>query len=136
MKHCLGPDQFQRLLTEEVSATERTVLEAHIDVCPICQDKLARLLDEGEEPTAYIHLQRLRQSGPEPTPGSMEDFFRGLKERPPPSTATDSEPADGPPRRILFSRIHPRPWAGWAGSIPITSSRNEAGEPSAWFSGL
>jgi WD40 repeat protein/serine/threonine protein kinase len=103
MKQCLDPEQFQRLISEEATATERAALEAHIDVCPICQDKLACLLDPGEEPTASTDLQRLRQQGPAITPGSMQDFLRGLKERPPPSTLTDS-PAevDPPPEDITF----------------------------------
>jgi WD40 repeat protein/serine/threonine protein kinase len=103
MKHCLDPEQFQGLITEEVTATERAALEAHIDVCPICQEKLARLLDQGEETTASIDLERPRQPGSEVTPGSMQDFFRGLKERPPPSTLTNS-PAKGDPapEEIIF----------------------------------
>jgi formylglycine-generating enzyme required for sulfatase activity len=102
MSQCLDPEQFRRLITEQVSAADRTVLEAHIDVCPSCQEKLERLL-EGDEPAAYIDWQRLRRSDPAPTPRSMQDFFRGLKERQPPSSSTGLEaPRASPPQDIVF----------------------------------
>src|SRR5262249_54505408 len=85
------------------SAAERVVLEAHIDGCPSCQDKLERLLDEGDQPTAYIDWQKLRRSVSEPTSESMQEFFRGLKQRQPLSTSKDSDAQRGSgPQEIVF----------------------------------
>ena len=48
MSRCLTPEQFEHLLAEELDPAERRTIDAHVDACPACQEKLTHLLDEGE----------------------------------------------------------------------------------------
>jgi serine/threonine protein kinase/tetratricopeptide (TPR) repeat protein len=66
---CPPPAQLDRLLAEQLGATERLTVEAHVEGCPACQDWLSRRLDG---PT----LPRL------PPPHLPPDFLRRLQRRP------------------------------------------------------
>ena len=37
---CPPPDELNRLLTEQLSGPERDAVEAHIEVCSACQERL------------------------------------------------------------------------------------------------
>jgi WD40 repeat protein len=88
MTPCLTPEQFQRLLTEQLDAAQRGTIDAHVDACPDCQEKLAHLLDEGEGGYPGVDWQRLRQAAPESAGPSVADLLRRLKDKLPPSTVT------------------------------------------------
>jgi WD40 repeat protein/predicted Ser/Thr protein kinase len=84
MSRCIVPEQFQRLLAEQLSQAECKALDAHVDACPRCQETLARLL-EAEDDTAELDRRLLRQAGPE-SACEPADFLRRVKETPPPPT--------------------------------------------------
>jgi serine/threonine protein kinase len=92
MNPCLSPDQFQRLLAEQLDAVQRQNIDAHIDACPACQEMLARLLDEGDAEYPGLNPQRLRQAAAESAGRSVADLLRRLKDNKPPSM----DPASGP----------------------------------------
>jgi hypothetical protein len=86
MNYCLTPEQFQRLVTEQLDAEQRQLLDAHVDACPACQEQLARLLDEGEGEYPDLDWQRLRPARLENMGPSVADLLRRLKEQLAPST--------------------------------------------------
>jgi WD40 repeat protein len=104
MTSCLTSEQFQRLVAEQLDATQRRSLDAHIDSCPACQEKLARLLEESEgEEYAGLVWQRLRQVIPESTPRHVVDLLRRLKDKRPVWTITVARPPhELPPCDIPF----------------------------------
>jgi hypothetical protein len=96
-------EQFQRLLAEQLSASERQVLEAHVDTCVECQETLAGLIDDGTDQAGDINLQLLQRSKPESTPEVLADFLRRFQERPQTSVPGASEtPAARMPCTLHF----------------------------------
>ena len=45
MSPCIAPEQFQRLLAEQLTAADHHALDAHVDTCSQCQQTLERLLN-------------------------------------------------------------------------------------------
>jgi tetratricopeptide (TPR) repeat protein/tRNA A-37 threonylcarbamoyl transferase component Bud32 len=74
-------EQFQRLLAEQLSASERQALEAHVDLCVECQQTLARLLDETPDDVLDVDWRLLRRGSSESTLLVTADFLRRLEER-------------------------------------------------------
>jgi WD40 repeat protein len=79
MSRCLSREQFQRLLAEQLNAAERRVIDAHVDGCPVCQEKLARLLDEGDGEYPCLDWQRLRPAGLQSVGPALAEFVHRLK---------------------------------------------------------
>src|SRR5262249_10053601 len=79
MSPCITPDQFQRLLADQLSDRERARLEAHVEACPQCEQKLACLLEAG---AGSVDWRRLRWTGSE-SPGSQASLGQRLRECPP-----------------------------------------------------
>jgi WD40 repeat protein len=102
MSRCILPEQFQRLLAEQLSEAERQALDAHVDACPRCQETLARLL-EADEDTTELDRRLLRRDRPVSTCAPAEDFLRCVKDKPPPLTVTIPYSPNGEmPLDILF----------------------------------
>jgi serine/threonine-protein kinase len=103
MNHCITPEQFQRLLAEQLNPAERQALEAHVEVCTPCEQMLARLLEDSPDGPAGVEGRLLRLDPSASTPKSAEDFLRRLKDNPPPSTPmAPGVPDDGEPCSIPF----------------------------------
>jgi hypothetical protein len=85
MNPCISPEQFERLLSAQLSPAERTALDAHVDVCGQCQKELARLLDGSAHEATEVYWQLLRGGGPAATANLPDDFLRRLKEARPAS---------------------------------------------------
>jgi WD40 repeat protein/serine/threonine protein kinase len=102
MNPCIPPEQLQRLLAEQLSETERKVLDAHVDACARCQETLVRLLEAKDDSTA-VERELMCRSNSAPRSESPEDFLRRIKSRPPllPRTVPCSANG-GPPLDILF----------------------------------
>lgn len=92
---CPSPEQLERLLGEELADADRTAVEAHVDTCAPCQERLERLVaaPAPPPPVAVAHathepdeafLHRLRYL---PQPAAAE-----------PSGAPESGEARVPPR--------------------------------------
>jgi Putative zinc-finger len=94
MTRCLTPEQFQRLLAEQLSPAERSTVDSHIDTCPDCQETFARLLDESEGGPPGLDWQRLRQARSVMTPWPVAELVRRLQDELQPLTPT----AIGPPK--------------------------------------
>jgi len=82
MKECIAPEQLQRLLAEQLSEPERTDLEAHVDSCARCQERLAYLLDDTEEDSAEMDWRLLRELDPLSVPAPVADLLRRLTDTP------------------------------------------------------
>ncbi len=78
MSSCVTPEQFRRLLAEDLSPPERQTVEAHVDACPHCQEALARLLD-GTADDIGLDWRLLQGARPGPAPDGAEDFLRRLQ---------------------------------------------------------
>jgi hypothetical protein len=109
MSHCLTPEQFQRLLAEQLDTAERRAIDAHVDACPACQEKLARLLDEGEGDDPGLHWERLRPASAETAGPSVADLLRRLKEQVSPVAVPGGPPHEAAPPDIPF----PEPPTEW-----------------------
>src|SRR5262249_4487044 len=100
---CVSPEQFRRLLAEQLSAAERQALEAHVEACPECQQRLARLLDEADGGPADVDWQLLLHCRPQPTPQTGETFLERLRKTPQPGTQAFPEArARGEPGPLHF----------------------------------
>jgi WD40 repeat protein len=102
MSHCLTAEQFQRLIAEELDAEQRQKLDAHVDVCPACQEKLARLLDESDGEYPGLDWQRIRPAGPENAGQSVADLLRRLKENVSPALIAAGPQQQALPQDIRF----------------------------------
>src|SRR5689334_7284426 len=101
MNRCVSLEALQRLLADQLSPAERRSLDAHVDGCRDCQERLARLLEESEGEPPDLDWQRLRRTNREVTPRAVEDLVRRLKDQLPPSTVTDdAAPNTAAPRDI------------------------------------
>src|SRR6516164_6938377 len=93
MSPCPNREQLRQLFADQLNATDRATLEAHVEGCAACQDSLARLSDEGSAGTP---------PPPVAVPESDADFVRRLGEQPPPGARAGptggegSEPAPVP----------------------------------------
>jgi len=79
MNRCIPPDQFHRLLDEQMNAAERQTLEAHVDGCALCQEALARLLEETEGNAPGLKWRCLRPSESASTLDVPNGFLQRLK---------------------------------------------------------
>ncbi|MCI0465191.1 MAG: protein kinase, partial [Gemmataceae bacterium] len=88
MARCPPPEQLEQLLTETLADTARASLEAHVEACPACQERLHRLSDSDrpigvaaassteaapDPPGRLSHqdeavLERLKKARPSPSP--------------------------------------------------------------------
>ncbi|MFL5329815.1 MAG: protein kinase domain-containing protein [Gemmataceae bacterium] len=79
MTACPASDVFERFLTEELSATDVAAVEAHVEACSQCQERLAKL-SEASVSESFSHSVSLSRSDvltaePEPV------FLERLKNR-------------------------------------------------------
>ena len=102
MNHCPTPEQFHHLVAEDLDAEPRKLLDAHINACPACQEKLARLLDESDSEYPGLDWQRLRPAGAENAGQSVANLFRRLKEQLSPATVAAEPQPEAAPRDIPF----------------------------------
>jgi len=103
MSRCIGLEAFQRLLADQLSQAERRALDAHVDACLDCQEKLARLLDESETEMSDLDWRQLRPTSPEKTPRAVTDLVRRLKDQLRPFTETTAGAMnETAPRDIIF----------------------------------
>jgi WD40 repeat protein len=104
MNRCIPPEQFHRLLAEQLSPAERRVLDAHVDACGRCQEALARLLEESTpeaQETTEVYWQLLRCGRSTATTEFPDHFRRRLKEGLAAASASASGQAN-PAADILF----------------------------------
>src|SRR5262245_45169054 len=114
MSPCITPEQFQRLLAEEMDDSERATVEAHVEACPQCEQQLACLLDAEGYDTGRVDWRRLRWTGSEITPGSEESLVQRLRESPTNQAATAEA---GLPGRLGRYRVTARIGAGAFGVV-------------------
>jgi serine/threonine protein kinase len=87
---CPPPDELDRLLTEQLSGPERDALEAHIEDCSSCQERLDHLV--GTSPALSAGARAIRApAGPEPN----AEFLNRLKQVPTQAQAPLPPPAEG-----------------------------------------
>src|SRR6266550_2302022 len=79
MSRCASSEQLELLLLEQLSDSERDIVEAHVEECAACQRLLAQLADDtaGQE-----GLRRLIGPGTRIEP-ETDDFLRRLQHAPP-----------------------------------------------------
>jgi WD40 repeat protein len=93
---CPSRDQLRQLLVDQLSAVERTALEAHVEGCAACQESLARLSDETGTGASPL-------PPPLSVPESEAGFVRRLGELPPHGADTGSTAGEGEgPAPITF----------------------------------
>jgi hypothetical protein len=80
---CPSPEDLERLVGDELGDADLTAVEAHIETCAVCQDRLERLA----APTAPLSRP---PSVPPPAPEPDEAFMDRLRQLPLPSTGTAS----------------------------------------------
>jgi tetratricopeptide (TPR) repeat protein len=86
VKHCPTPEQFRQFLAGELSRAEADEVESHVEDCPACEQRLARL-------TAGPDFGRATSGSAGES--SDLDFLRRLAEQPPSGLDADSESARG-----------------------------------------
>jgi eukaryotic-like serine/threonine-protein kinase len=103
MSRCIADEQFQRLLSDQLSEAERQALEAHVDSCGECQERLARLLDGPGDNDTVANWRLLCRPPATPTAEPVEDLLRRLRNNPPSLPPTTPGPGDAKqPPAILF----------------------------------
>ena len=90
MSHCQSLKKLQLLLVDQLSAARRKAVEAHVETCTDCQERLARLSEAGEEG----QLPWFPASPPTPLLASELDFVQHLKENPPDPGKAAARPAE------------------------------------------
>jgi hypothetical protein len=111
MSPCISPEQFQRLLAEQLNDHERASLEAHVEACPECEQKLAGLLEAG---AGSVDWRRLRWTRSEISPRSEESLVQRLRE---PQTNQAALAEAGLPGRLGRYRITARIGSGAFGVV-------------------
>ena len=92
---CPSAEDLERLLSEELSDTDRTAVEAHVETCADCQQRLERLVTPTAQltrPPACLTTSNLPQDD------ASEAFLNRLRQIPPPSAEAGSFAADSGPR--------------------------------------
>src|SRR5690349_5856819 len=115
---CPPVGDLERLLAEDLAGPERDGVEAHVEACSSCQERLARLSGPAFGPAAAGS----GGTGSDPEPG--EHFLRRLRELSPPTADTDShrplpapDAARFPDRRLGRYEILERLAAGGMGTV-------------------
>jgi WD40 repeat protein/serine/threonine protein kinase len=89
MSPCIAPDQFQRMLAEQLTAADHQALDAHVETCSQCQQTLERLLNHGQgDTTADLWLRPNCANNGSP---ALPPFLRELQQHSPDLTATAPE---------------------------------------------
>jgi serine/threonine protein kinase len=86
---CPSPAELQRLLGEQLADADRTAVEAHVQSCSPCQERLERMV----APAAPLFAPPAGAPPPGPEPDAA--FLDRLRRLPPPATRTGDHA--GPP---------------------------------------
>jgi WD40 repeat protein/serine/threonine protein kinase len=84
MNNCPLPNQFERLLAEQLASNEQDAIETHIERCAQCQRQLEEMTQTREV------ARRHRDNGGQTPPA----FLRQLRKRPPDHTAGEAAQVD------------------------------------------
>src|SRR5262245_40819344 len=84
--------EFRRLAAGQLSPAEQEAAQAHVGTCPLCQEALARLLDEDANGSVAAIERLLPQLDPLTTgPVVTGDFLARLQDNPPPPDVPEPE---------------------------------------------
>src|SRR5262249_14108155 len=115
MSQCPSTGQLEQMLAEKLTGAEHDTVEAHVETCVSCQERLEDLarstITTGASP------QQVTRRSPDPPPELDEDFLRRLRLTPTPSRVPPSAhtPAPLPAERAPAPREQPRahPASDW-----------------------
>jgi hypothetical protein len=121
MVPCPSDDPVRQFLADALPQGEREALEAHVETCSACQERLARLSNEA----ADIDWQLLRGApAAEVSPGDVE-VMRRLEETPPSALPSTQAGAEARPESVFF--LGPPTDKGPLGRLDALHIRRELG---------